>query len=90
MAEKSPLQQMADVVAETQGQLLADQVMIDALVMSHPDPDRLRECWNLLSARRAGTNQLNIATKSRAADHALAFYLQDWSDRLDRYHPKKP
>jgi len=78
------LQTLYDLVAELQGQTIANSTMIEALLMSHPDSAALRDCWTRLSSPRLADAALDGATKNRAADRAEIFHLAMWREKLER------
>ena len=84
---ENPLQALADAVAELQAQALGNSTMIEAMLMAHPDPKKLREQWFAISAPRIASTSMDVVTKDRAADHASAWHLKKWTEKLDRHHP---
>lgn len=84
---ENPLQALADAVAELQGQAHGNATMLEAMLMAHPDPAKLRAEWHRISAPRIAAVETEMQTKGRAADEACRHYLQAWQRKLDRHHP---
>jgi len=82
--EKSALQSLADAVAELQGSAAACAAMVEAILMSHPDPKALLDAWRRVSAPRISVSSVNAATKNRATDEAHLHYYGAWSEKLER------
>lgn len=87
---ENPLQSLIDAVAELQAQALGNGTMIEALLMSHPDPGRLRDCWQRLSAARIAATSTEVVARGRTVDHASVWHLNNWTEKLDRHHPPTP
>lgn len=79
--------ELADAVAELQGQAIGNSTMLEAMLMAHPDPAKLRDCWYRISAPRIAAAATSEQTKARPADQALRYHLQKWQEKLDRHHP---
>lgn len=80
---ENAIQQLADAVAELQGQIEALTTMVETVVITHPDPKKLQDHWNRLSAGRIAGTWTDVATKNRDADRAGAYHYQWWKKRLD-------
>ena len=87
MNEEEFAEMLRDTIAELQGQALAQTTMLEAMVMAHPNPAALRDCWDRLSTPRIADVSTLAATKNRAADQACVYHLTAWTKRLDRHHP---
>ncbi len=74
---------MLDAIAELQGQALAQSTVMEAVLMSHPDPAKLREAWHRISAPRIADNVMSLAGKGRAADEATQYHLLKWQEKVD-------
>lgn len=78
---------MADAIGELQAQGIANSTMLEALVMSHPDPAALRRAWHQISSPRIADNATDAATKAREVDGRLAWHFEKWNRKLDTHHP---
>ncbi len=87
MDEEDPILRMIEAIGELQAQALANSSMLEAMLMAHPDPRKLRDCWNRLSAGRIADTELNAAMKNRAVDQAASYHYQKWLKKLDQHHP---
>lgn len=81
------LKNLVSAIAELQGQAHGNSTMLEAMLMAHPDPERLRDCWHRLSAPRIAAAETEVQTKGRPTDEAHRYYLQAWQEKLDRHHP---
>ncbi|HZF98813.1 MAG TPA: hypothetical protein VEY92_11355 [Pseudoxanthomonas sp.] len=84
---KAAIQPLMDAVAELQGRSMAIEIMVEAILMSHPDPDVLRDCWDQLACPRIAQAELDAAMRSQTVDHATACHLAKWTEKLDRHQP---
>lgn len=82
------MQALTDAVAELQAQAHGNSTMLEALVMAHPDPEKLRECWHRISAPRIADAAVASQTKGRTVDDAVGWYLLKWQEKLERHHPE--
>lgn len=81
-------QRLVDAVAELQAQALGNSSMIEAIVMAHPDPAKLRECWHQISAPRIADAATKLQTSGRTADEATVWHLTKWEEKLALHHPE--
>jgi hypothetical protein len=61
--------------------------MIEAILMSHPDPDMLRDCWDQLACPRIAQAELDAAMRNQGVDRATVYHLVKWTEKLDRHQP---
>lgn len=80
-------EKLMEAVAELQGKANGNATMLEALLMAHPDPQRLRECWYRLSAPRIAAAATEQQTKARPVDEAYSYHLLAWQAKLDKHHP---
>ena len=76
-----------DAFAFTQASLMAQATMIEALVMSHPDPAKLRDAWDRLVAPRMTDTLQDVVSRpaERAADRYLIERFQSWTEKLGKH-----
>lgn len=86
---ENALKMLVDAVAEQQGLAHGNSTMLEALVMAHPDPEKLRDCWYRISAPRIASAATSVQTTGRAADEAYRWHLLKWQEKLDRHHPAR-
>ncbi len=89
-AEKQWVQDVSETLSDLQAARIAQATMLEAMIISHPNPKKLREAWERLAAPR-----IAAASESKAiSDHALRtnedllYYFQNWTGKLDTYHPR--
>lgn len=81
------LKQLIAAVGELQAHAQGNSTMIEALVMSHPDPKALRQAWYAISAPRIAETATDAATRDHEVDARFAWHYRKWSEKLDRHHP---
>jgi len=84
---KAAIWPLMDAVAELQANLIAQDTMVEAMLMSHPNPDVLRDCWDQLACPRIAQAELDAAMRNQAVDRATAYHLAKWTEKLDRHQP---
>jgi hypothetical protein len=84
---KAAVWQLMEAVAELQGSSTAIETMLEAILMSHPDPDVLRDSWDQLACPRIAQAELDAAMRNQAVDRATAYHLAKRTEKLDRHHP---
>jgi len=84
---KAAVWQLMDAIAELQASSIRQGTMLEAILMSHPNPDVLRDCWDQLACPRIAQAELDAAMRGQAVDHATAYHLAKWTEKLDRHHP---
>lgn len=82
------LKQLIATVGELQAHAQGNSTMIEAIVMSHPDPKALRQAWHAISAPRIAQTATDLATKGDEVDERYAWHYRAWSEKLDRHHPE--
>jgi hypothetical protein len=80
-------QRIIDTLGELQAQALANSTMLEALLMSHPDPQALRKAWNSISAPRIAGTSTDAATRNREVDARVLWHFDKWIRKLDAHHP---
>lgn len=83
------LNSLLAAIADLQGITEANAVMIEAMVMTHPDPAALRDAWNRASCGHIALAATAVATRSRQRDEAAAHYLAAWQRKLDLRGPAR-
>jgi hypothetical protein len=72
---KAAVWQLVEAVAELQDNSIAIEIMLEAILMSHPNPDVLRDCWDQLACPRIAQAELNAAMRNQPVDRATAYHL---------------
>ncbi|GAB3388252.1 hypothetical protein [Lysobacter fragariae] len=78
-----------DAFCELQGAHIADTTLLQAMVMTHPDPYALLRAWNALSAPRVASVAQRKALSEfheKTAESAL-HHFQQWTARLEAAIP---
>ncbi|WP_443096797.1 hypothetical protein ACTT2I_05215 [Stenotrophomonas sp. PUT21] len=89
-AEKRWVEGVQETLSDLQAARIAQATLIEAMVISHPNPRGLREAWDRLAAARIA----DTAGKKAYSDHAkrtnedLLYYFQNWTQKLEGYHPR--
>lgn len=89
-AEKEWVQNIAEMLSDLQAARIAQSTLLEALIISHPNPTGLREVWDRLAAPRiaAAAQSQALSDHARRVDADLLHYLHNWTAKLDRYHPR--
>jgi hypothetical protein len=83
---KKSLNQLLDSISFFQAKSLADSAMIEALIISHPDPLALREAWNRVSSvQLADAFQKDVSTGGHQVEKDIVELIGLWTEKLERY-----
>jgi hypothetical protein len=80
-----------EVIANAQASSIAHSTLLEAMIMSHPNPAALRQAWYDISAPRiAATSSEKIG---RGGDHQVSAdlieRLQNWTEKVERYSQRR-
>ncbi|NIK34748.1 hypothetical protein FHY15_003941 [Xanthomonas arboricola] len=70
----------------------AQATLLEAMMVSHPDPVMLRKAWDELSSQRIAyvAQKKAVATDPRPMDAYTLEQFQAWEEKLSRYFPRAP
>lgn len=89
-------QEWMQAVTEALSDLLAARVaqatLLEAMMVSHPDPVMLRKAWDELSSQRIAyvAQKKAVAADPRPMDAYTLEQFQAWEEKLSRYFPRAP
>lgn len=76
---------LAEAFADTQARCLCHSVLLEAIVMSHPDPGALLDAWNRASAPVIASVSTDLAAGTQRQGYQLLLdAIQHWSQKLKR------
>lgn len=79
---KKRLQDADGQIAALQAAMVAQGVVLDALIESHPEPEALFRRWGNLLAAQVAHNQLQLQARGAVYDQELKRYLQRWDEAV--------
>lgn len=77
------MDELAEVISELQAAQIAQSRVLQALIETHPAPKALKETWLRYGSPVAASAATDAAMKDRAADRALLYHLDRWSQRIE-------
>lgn len=84
------MEQLIDAVSDLQAAGIANATIIEAIMISHPDPEALRRAWHDISSPRLAAISLSNVSRDgqRPVDRYTVERLTTWGEKLDRYFPR--
>lgn len=84
------MQAVTDALSDLLAARVAQATLLEAMLVSHPDPVALRKAWDELSSQRiAYVAQNKAATQSqRPMDGYTLEQFQAWEEKFRRYFPR--
>lgn len=75
---------LIEAIAELQAQALTQSTLLQAMLMAHPDPAKMKDCWDRLSAARIAEGATKKASLNRPVDEAVQYHFSAWQRRVDQ------
>lgn len=83
---------VTDALSDLLAARVAQATLLEAMLVSHPDPVTLRKAWDELSSQRIAyvAQQKAVADDPRPMDGYTLAQFQAWDEKLNRYFPRDP
>lgn len=87
--DREEFESLLDEFASLQARVRAHSLVLDALIISHPDQAALTEAWNRVSAGKISSDSTKVAlgTQAKAHEYSLEEY-QRWKKRIEASRPR--
>ncbi|MCC4602294.1 hypothetical protein HG421_04920 [Xanthomonas campestris pv. badrii] len=84
------MQAVTDALSDLLAARVAQATLLEAMLVSHPDPAALRKAWDELSSQRIAVVAQNKATAQveRPMDGYTLEQFQAWEEKFRRYFPR--
>ncbi|KAB7770867.1 hypothetical protein [Xanthomonas maliensis] len=86
------MQAVTEALSELLAARVAQATVLEALLVSHPDPVSFRKAWDALSSQRIAyvAQKKAVASAPRPMDAHTLEQFQAWEDKLNTYFPRSP
>ncbi|MCS3746052.1 hypothetical protein [Xanthomonas sp. 3793] len=84
------MQAVTDALSDLLAARVAQATLLEAMLVSHPDPVALRKAWDELSSQRIAIVAQNkaVASVERPMDEYTLEQFQAWEEKFRRYFPR--
>lgn len=86
------MQAVTEALSDLLAARVAQATLLEAMLVSHPDPAMLRQVWDELASQRIAyvAHQKALADAPRPMDACTLEQFQAWEEKLNRYFPRDP
>ncbi|MEA0759458.1 hypothetical protein JH271_06740 [Xanthomonas campestris pv. campestris] len=84
------MQAVTEALSDLLAARVAQATLLEAMLVSHPDPGMLRKAWDELSSQRIAyvAQKKALADDPRSMDAYTLEQFQAWEEKLNRYFPR--
>ncbi|MEA9612294.1 hypothetical protein [Xanthomonas campestris] len=84
------MQAVTEALSDLLAARVAQATLLEAMLVSHPDPGMLRKAWDELSSQRIAyvAQKKALADDPRPMDAYTLEQFQAWEEKLNRYFPR--
>ncbi|MCE4372733.1 hypothetical protein [Xanthomonas hortorum] len=84
------MQAVTDALSDLLAARVAQATLLEAMLVSHPDPVALRKAWDELSSQRIAVVAQNkaVASVERPMDDYTLEQFKAWEEKFRRYFPR--
>ncbi|MBV6810515.1 hypothetical protein KWH19_12110 [Xanthomonas campestris pv. pennamericanum] len=86
------MQAVTEALSDLLAARVAQATLLEAMLVSHPDPVTLRKAWDELSSQRIAyvAQKKALADDPRPMDAQTLEQFRAWEEKLNRYFPRDP
>ncbi|EKQ58733.1 hypothetical protein MOU_20985 [Xanthomonas citri pv. malvacearum str. GSPB1386] len=86
------MQAVTEALSDLLAARVAQATLLEAMLVSHPDPVMLRKAWDELSSQRIAyvAQKKALADDPRPMDAQTLEQFRAWEEKLNRYFPRDP
>ncbi len=86
------MQAVTEALSDLLAARVAQATLLEAMMVSHPDPVMLRKAWDELASQRIAyvAQKKAVAADPRPMDAYTLEQFQAWEEKLSRYFPRAP